>query len=509
MKGLAVVNLALVVVLVACIGVLIFFLVRPAAHSGGGGHAPAAHGGGGGHAVTGKFKETPFKHLPGRALAGPTDVPTYSDIEQGPGGLWDCGEDNYGEGTAMCFKEPGQPHNPKDPGGADNVYALCNPVLDPWYSQCCQSPEGCRPKGLFNWILGTCNGPVGAPSGICDANPNPSQMIVNYVGSYQYDPSKRLFVCQQASSFNMDGAHAPYDTSKAYGGLGKGNNWLPGPLPGGASNWKQGFYPAGRPGVGAPAMLFILSVNKISNACWYVLNQSDLDRGPGQSMSSAQCKAKMTGNTWGCNNSGEFDFLEPPCAGPKLGDPSGYLKGYSTGMAGSNLGQYGRCLFWSSGVHGGGGGGWAPSSKYFTMDGGGGGAGTPRVFVGVVDQMGMRTYQVPGDGNSWSGVRIKTAAMELPVGPSQRVSPSPCTSKTSLCATFNPFCPKEAGGPENYDKYKCMTAGRDRGFCGNFAHDQLTFLGPGSLWGTSGLKAEVDGQPIGSWNADMESAPEG
>ena len=496
MRGLSAVILALVAVLVLCIGVLIYLIVR------------RPHGGNG--AIPGKFTETPFTHVPGRALTSPTDVPNYDDIQGGSGGLWDCGDDNYDEGTAMCYRAKGQPHNPKDPGGADNVYSLCSPQPNPWYSQCCQSPEGCRPKGLFNWIIGTCNGPVGAAKGTCETNPNPSQMIVNYVGSYQYDPARHRFVCQQESSFNMDGRHPPYDTSKLYGGLGRGNNWLPGPLPGGAANWRQGYYPAGRPGVGAPAMLIIISVNKISNACWYVLNQSDLDRGPVGTMSAAQCKAKMTGNTWGCNNSGEFDFLEPYCNGPRQ-PPEAYLKGYSTGMSGPNLGQYGRCLFWSSGVHGGhtGGGGWAPSSKYFTLDGGSE-PGTPRIFVGVVDQMGMRTYQVPGDGkNHWDGIALKTAAMELPVGPSQKPSPSPCASKTSLCATFNPFCPVEAGGPENYDKYKCLPDGNNRGFCGNFAHDKLTFLGPQSLWGTPGLAPVVDGQKIGSWNADMESAPEG
>ena len=46
-------------------------------------------------------------------------------------------------------------------------------------------------------------------------------------------------------------------------------------------------------------MMFIISVNKISNACWYVLNQSDLDRGPTASMNSSQCDAKRVGNTWG------------------------------------------------------------------------------------------------------------------------------------------------------------------------------------------------------------------
>lgn len=43
-----------------------------------------------------------------------------------------------------------------------------------------------------------------------------------------------------------------------------------------------------------------------------------------------------------------------------------------------------------------GGGGWKGSTKYFMMDKGDD-KGTPRIFVGVVDQMGMRTYQIPGN----------------------------------------------------------------------------------------------------------------
>jgi hypothetical protein len=455
------------------------------------------------------FNETPFKYTPNKTLKSPEDVPSYQDIKEGPNELWDCGKYNYDPTEAMCFQEEkSQPYNPKDQSGNDNIYALCNPTLTPWYSKCCQSQEGCRPKGLFNWIIGTCNGNKGGNN--CGANPNKSQLIVNYVGSYQYDPKKHKFICQQDSSFNMDGRHLPYDTSQVYGGLGKGKNWLPGPLPGGAANWKQGFYPAGRTGVGAPAMMFIISVNKISNSCWYVLNQSDLDRGPQSFMDNSQCNTKMDGNTntWGCNNSGEFDFLEPPCNG-KFSDED-YLKGYSTGMSPYNLGQYGRCIFWSQGLYGGhwGGGGWKGSTKYFTMDKGDD-KGVHRIFVGVVDQMGMRTYQIPGDNSEkyWKGIRINSADMELPVGPLVKPKTSPCDSKTSFCANFNPFCPIEAGGPENYDKFKCMADGRDRGFCGNWVHRKLEFLGPESLWGTDNKKPIVDGITIGSWNADMESAP--
>lgn len=447
-----------------------------------------------------RYKETPFKYLPNRELKDEKDVPSYQDISKGPAGIWNCGDDNYDEDTAMCYKKNGVKPN----HGLDEDYGVCHNII-PWYSKCCMSVEGCRPKGLFNWIIGTCNNRKAG----CSISPYKSQMIINYVGSYQWDTNKNMFICQQESSFNMDGQHKPYDTSKVYGGLGKGNNWLPGPLPGGAANWDEGFYPAGRKGVGAPAMLFIVSVNKMSNSCWYVLNQSDLDRGPAVPMSKDLCKSKRTGNTWACNNSGEFDFIEAPCAG---NDPKfDFTKGYSTGMSPYNLGQYGRCMFWSKGSYGGytGGGGWLGSSKYFTLDKDTD-PETPRIFVGIVDQMGMRTYQIPSKNSEkyWPGIRIDSADMELGIN---KLKPkiSPCVDKTTFCATFNPFCPKEAGGPENYEKWKCMMDGTvDRGFCGNWVHDKLIFLGPESLWGTDGKTPTLDGVKIGSWNADMESPPE-
>ena len=77
-------------------------------------------------------------------------------------------------------------------------------------------------------------------------------MIINYVGSYEWNKDIKKFVCQQESSFNMDGRHKFFDTSQVYGGLGPREAWMPGPLPGGAANWMQGYYPAGRLGVGAP-----------------------------------------------------------------------------------------------------------------------------------------------------------------------------------------------------------------------------------------------------------------
>ncbi len=72
--------------------------------------------------------------------------------------------------------------------------------------------------------------------------------------------------------------------------------------------------------------MFVLSVQKMTNVAWYVLNQSDLDRGPERSMNAQQCTAKMQGNTWGCDNSGEFDFIEPICAGPAPADAAEFDK---------------------------------------------------------------------------------------------------------------------------------------------------------------------------------------
>ena len=50
----------------------------------------------------------------------------------------------------------------------------------------------------------------------------------------------------------------------------------------------------------------------------------------------------------------------------------------------------------------------------------------------------------------WKGIRINSADMELSVGPLIKQNTSPCDSKTSFCANFNPFCPIEAGRPENF-----------------------------------------------------------
>jgi hypothetical protein len=438
------------------------------------------------------FNEIPFKYTSNKLLQI-GETPTYQDIALGSNGIWNCGTSNENQENAMCYMDNGEKTTGND--------AHCVTTPNPWYSKCCKSPENCKPTGKFNWIIGTCL-KESPKQESCNINPNKSEIIVNYVGSYQYDSNKKMFICQQDSSFNMDGKHQPYNCAKVYGGLDKNSSWLPGPLPGGAANWNQGYYPAGRSGVGAPGMLFIISVNKIANSCWYVLNQSDLDRGPQNSMPSPLCN--YHGNTWECNNSGEFDFVEPICAGGAPKNPNEFKKGFTT--AAYNEGQNSRCLFWSQGKYGNGGGGWGNSSKYFTVDV----DGDPeisRIFVGIVDQMGMRVYQIPGNNPEkyWSGIRVKSADMTLKPFPNMKPNISPCNDKTSFCAVFCPICPVNAD-PKDFSKLNCLTAQQNHGFCGNW-FKKLDFLGPQSLWGTDGLKPTVNGQVIGNWNADMESKP--
>ena len=338
----------------------------------------------------------------------------------------------------------------KKPYGVCTSLYNCNPLVnedtnseeyttkDVWFDECCTVTD-CLPTGRFNWILATCLNPstqdtlCGCSSSKSDSwEPITSDIIVNYVGTYQYNMDKSCFELVKDSSFNCNGTNDPWDPSNSSvqenwckGGNETNGSWMPGPNPGGAANWGEGYYPAGRTGAGPPAMAFILSVDKIVNSCFYALNQSDLDTGPTAPPSG------YPQNTWGCNNSGEFDIIEPVCAGGSWQagfglkdayngsiDGKEYI-GYTTGWTGANLGQYGRCLFWSLGQYGGqkGGGGWGTSNKGFIMDSPNSGASNPRVFLCVIDRVGMRTYQIPtgkdNDGKYWKGITQKTCPEQL------------------------------------------------------------------------------------------------
>ncbi len=58
-------------------------------------------------------------------------------------------------------------------------------------------------------------------------------------------------------------------------------------------------------------MLFVLSVNRIWNMAWYMLNQLTLDRGPDDFLwyPSEFC-SQTNQNCWAAGNAGEIDFLE-------------------------------------------------------------------------------------------------------------------------------------------------------------------------------------------------------
>ncbi len=432
-------------------------------------------------------------------------MPKFKETPWGGDNTWDCPDLDNSVGEAMCRGC----ESFSDMSCENTMYCTTGASTTDWYKKCCQV-DGCFPTANFNWIIGTCLDMEPKRCGCCGNHP--TELEVNYVGSYQYDETQGVFVCQQKSSFNMDGSQDPW-----VAGSDSGGNWMPGPNSGGAANWTEGYYPGGRGGVSGPAFAFIISVSKIINSCFYALNQSILDIGPDSD--SGKCGAQ--GNTWECNNSGEFDIVEPVCY-----DDKGVLKnedkGFATGWTGSNLGQYGRCMFWSVGTSGGqtGGGGWGDSSKYFMMD-------TPgdyadRVFFCVIDQAGMRVYQVPTDEDEkyWKGIRKKSADMWLCPFPNEEPSTAPCKSKTEFCATFAPSC--GTNDPAKFDQYYCQpstwdASGIDRGYCGNVFYDKLKFLGEDSLWdkesGPAKAKFDNDGEMCDPdardycWYAGMENPP--
>ena len=71
----------------------------------------------------------------------------------------------------------------------------------------------------------------------------------------------------------------------------------------GAAWWSWGYYPSGVEGVGPPGMLFVLSVERIWNMAWYMLNQVTLDRGPDIWYPLDNC-SQSNDNCWAAGNAG-------------------------------------------------------------------------------------------------------------------------------------------------------------------------------------------------------------
>ena len=315
-----------------------------------------------------------------------------------------------------------------------------------WFKNKC-IVDNCTPPYFFNWIIGTCFvQPSTTDNNNCRTFEIDSEIEINYIGSYQYNEEKKYFELEKTSSFNCDGKNQPWNPKQNSDDWCKNNNnnWMPCPLPSTAANWRQGFYPAGRIGVGPPAFAFIISVNKFKNVCWYALNQSDLDTAP-----SGINDITNENNTWGCNNSGEFDMIEPVCVSVKKKKPEDLGRintGYTTAWTGSNLGQYGRCLFWSSGLYSGetGGGGWGNSTKCFPMDKDDD-EPISRIFLCIIDRVGMRTYQIPSDnkiGNKykyWNGIDVKKCDSIL--CPYPNIEPKTTNGDDDRTSFVANFCP--------------------------------------------------------------------
>jgi hypothetical protein len=391
-----------------------------------------------------------------------------------------------------------------------------DPLTDKSQSMCISTDNGCltnysyvKPK--WNWIIGTCKGQScrGVTRGnkdyqaYTDAKNHGTDLIVNYVGSYQYDQKNNTWVCQQDSSFNMDGKHPPQDIMK------NDQNWLPGPLPGGSANWGAGYYPAGRSGVGAPAFAFIISVEKIFNAAWYMLNQSTLDRGPINPISKDALITSglspndadgviAAGNTWGAKaRSGEWDILESTMIGEENEDNVDYLKLYANTDV--NDGSNGICLHHGRGTNGAQSGGWY-SKKYFSSDNYN--QSNPRVFFTIMDANGTTVFQIPtyeGAPEYWKGIGRKSADMTIPgkfTGPAPATGA--CSDPKQFCATFMPSCAaKTKEDAKNTGKYGCSPKGLDQAWCGNFIAEKL--VSTHNVWGTTKAFGTME------WTTEMQT----
>jgi hypothetical protein len=395
-------------------------------------------------------------------------------------------------------------------GNGDKYSGWCNyygnQVENP-FSICCNVGDYAHAKPQWNWIIGTCKGYNCQNLDYhTDAKNHGTDLIVNYVGAYQYDQKSEIWVCQQDSSFNMDGKHNPQDIMKV------DENWLPGPLPGGASNWGYGYYPAGRTGVGAPAFAFILSVEKMFNVAWYMLNQATLDRGPANKMGEVILQkiglnpeeaagVVAASNTWLSARSGEWDILETTMLSKDTTQNPDYLNLYSN--TATNPGSNGICLH-----HGNGdistkdenqSGGWF-TKKYFVGDNYINNESNPRVFFVVMDTNGTTVFQIPtydGAPEYWRGIGRKSAWMNLP-GKFTGSDPvtGACSDPTKFCATFMPSC--AAKTPDDIKTYNCSVAGADAGWCGNFIANSL--VSTHNVWGnTKAFDGKVE------WTKEMQT----
>lgn len=428
-------------------------------------------------------------------------TPSYDEVR----GLWPCPAYDRAAGqqyfSSSCTV-----------GGGSNPLCNFNPST-PQFGCCCPS-DGCWVPPTFNWIIGACKG-----SGCGNYYNTPvvqgqkntgSELVVNYVAAYQWNTSSKKWTLVTDSSFNTDGSRPAFDCAKPNGGLSQSQAWMQ-PQPGGSAAWTWGYYPAGVRGVGPPGMLFVLSVEKVWNIAWYMLNQVTLDKGPDKGYPSERCKYGND-NCWSSGNAGEIDFLESMWT-VNAGVVDDYRRLYAT-----QWNQVGRSFVGDMGSTCNADGGWfneqVGSTSYFL--GTKPGQTNPYVFAAVVDQIGTFIYRIPASqvDTLWPGLSRKTAACTLNARPTQRPynSRPPCDDSTPYCALFLPNCQSNAWGGSSAGHQGGANQGckvnAQQGWCQNWWQ---RFNNTGQwLWPVNGRRSVIQWQAPAAavempWNYEMES----
>lgn len=452
-------------------------------------------------------------HMPGPGGSGPCPspvssqtcpvTPSYQEI-QSQGNLWPC--PSYTRSTGGKYYG-----NCTNGEGSNPLCYNFNPTTS---LGCCCPLDGCWTPPYFNWILGVCKGSGcgnydGAPATQGYKNVG-SQLIVNYVASYQWSSATQNWQIVKDSSFNTDGSRPQFDCAKPNGGMDKSLAWMQ-PQPGGAAAWTWGYYPAGVKGVGPPGMLFVLSVERVWNMAWYMLNQVTLDKGPTILYPDDEC-AKGNNNCWAAGNAGEIDFLESVWT-VNAGTTDSYRRLYTT-----QWNQVGRSFIGEMGSTCNSDGGWfneqVASNNYFL--------GTysnqtePYIYAAVVDQVGTFIYRIPSAQSNeiWPGLSRKTAACTLDVRPAQRPvnSGPPCGDSTPYCALFLPNCQANTWGGAKAGQQGGSNQGckvnTQQGWCENWWR---LFDNTGQwLWPANGRRSVVQYQAPAAavelpWNYEMEA----
>lgn len=216
-------------------------------------------------------------------------------------------------------------------------------------------------------------------------------------------------------------------------------------------------------GLGPPGMLFVLSVDSLWNAAWFLVNQRTLDLGPEVALPNCRLGGDPSHpirptNCWGDApgaEAGELDLLETPFWDSNLRSDEGYRRMYLTTTGSTGFCNPQRNSAYKQYNNGAGGHG---TTSYFEDDAVPG----PHVYAAVVDAAGVTVYRDP----DWPGLTASRAEPTLPLRPKTQPASNgaPCPASASSCVRFNPLCVtvpsnettyKIVGGPGNSKVVRC------------------------------------------------------